>query len=156
MNRTVVWFSCGAASTIAAKLTLAQRENVVIAYCDTSSEDDDTARYLADCQDWFGQEIVILHSTKYADVDDVIDRTRYINGPDGARCTGELKKALRHQFQQPDDEQVFGFNSSRYTGRVPRLPSTLISSAQQVAPISRSCRARRANTSGYTTRTRFQ
>lgn len=109
--RTVVWFSCGAASTIAAKLALTQRDNVVIAYCDTRSEHPDTARYLADCSAWFGREVVVLRSDKYRDVDDVIERTRYIVGPDGARCTGELKKALRHAFQRPDDEQVFGFTA---------------------------------------------
>lgn len=109
MIRTVVWFSAGAASAVAAKLALASRENVAIAYCDPGSEHPDNQRFIADCEKWFGQEVVRLKSAKYADTWEVFDKTRYLVGVAGARCTTELKKVLRHSFQRPDDEQVFGY-----------------------------------------------
>lgn len=109
--RTVVWFSCGAASTIAAKLTLAGNPEAIVAYCDTGSEHPDTGRYLADVSRWLGTEILILHSLDYTDVDDVIESTRYLVGPTGARCTTELKKKVRQRFQQEGDIQVFGFHA---------------------------------------------
>lgn len=109
MPRTVVWFSAGAASAVAAKLALASRDNVVIAYCDPGSEHPDNQRFIADCEQWFGREVVRLKSEKYADTWEVFERTRYLVGVAGARCTTELKKVLRHSFQLPDDEQVFGY-----------------------------------------------
>ena len=109
-HRTVVWVSAGAASAVAAKLVLAQGP-AVLAYTDPGSEDDDNARFLADLESWFGQKILRLRSDKYRDVDDVIERTRYIVGPKGARCTTELKRAVRFRFQRPTDRQVFGFTA---------------------------------------------
>jgi 3'-phosphoadenosine 5'-phosphosulfate sulfotransferase (PAPS reductase)/FAD synthetase len=108
--RTVVWFSAGAASAVAAKLTLADRP-AVLAYCDPGSEHPDNTRFLDECEQWFGQEVVRLKSDKYTDTWDVWERTKYLNGPIGARCTLELKKRLRQQFEQPDDVQVFGYTA---------------------------------------------
>lgn len=107
-----MWVSAGAASAIAAKLVLAQGP-AVLAFTDTRSEHPDNARFLDDLEKCYGQEIVRLHSDRYEDVDDVIERTRYINGPDGARCTTELKRMLRFKFQQPGDRQVFGFTADK-------------------------------------------
>jgi 3'-phosphoadenosine 5'-phosphosulfate sulfotransferase (PAPS reductase)/FAD synthetase len=113
MSRTVVWFSAGGASAVAAKLAIAQRDDVLIAFCDTGSEHEDSARFLADCQQWFGRPILILKSTDYVDTWDVWAKTNYLVGPHGARCTTELKKKLRQEFQEHDDEQVFGFTADR-------------------------------------------
>ena len=107
-HRTVVWVSAGAASAVAAKLVLAQGP-AVLAYTDPGSEDADNARFLDDLEGWFGQPILRLRSDKYRDVDDVIERTRWINGTKGARCTAELKRAVRFRFQRPTDRQVFGY-----------------------------------------------
>lgn len=109
--RTVVWFSAGAASAVAAKLAIAQRSDVVVAYCDPGSEHEDNPRFIDDCEAWFGQPVTRLKSEKYTDTWDVFDKTRYLVGAEGARCTTELKKVLRHAFQRPDDEQVFGYTS---------------------------------------------
>lgn len=109
-GRTVVWVSAGAASAVAAKLVLAQGP-AVLAYTDPGSEDADNARFLGDLEGWFGQKILRLRSDKYRDVDDVIERTRYIVGTKGARCTAELKRAVRFRFQRPTDRQVFGYTA---------------------------------------------
>lgn len=107
--RTVVWFSCGAASAVAAYLTLRYSPDAILVYCDTGGEHPDNVRFLKDVETWLDKEIVILRNDKYKDHFDVIRKTRYINGIKGARCTVELKKVLRFGFQQADDIQVFGY-----------------------------------------------
>lgn len=113
MARILSWFSAGAASAVATKLTLTQHgpDNVVIAYTDTGSEHEDNARFRADCERWFGRPVQVLKSEKYEDTWDVWERRKFINGPHGAPCTGELKKKLRYAFQRPDDMQVFGYTA---------------------------------------------
>lgn len=107
--RTVVWFSCGAASTVAAYLTLKDNPKAVLVYCDTGGEHEDNKRYLDDVQRWLGKKIIILRNKKYKDHFDVCKKTKYINDPKGARCTVELKKKLRFNFQKADDVQIFGY-----------------------------------------------
>jgi len=113
MNRVLVWFSAGAASAVAAKLALASsdKDNLVIAYTDPGSEHPDNARFIDECEKWFGHPVQRLKSEKYEDTWDVFAKTRYLVGPTGARCTAELKKKLRFAFQKPDDRQVFGYTS---------------------------------------------
>lgn len=109
--RTVVWFSAGAASAIAAKLTIAQNPpNLVIAYTDPGSEHPDNQRFLDDCEKWFGHPIIRLKSKKYADTWAVFEHG-YLVSPYGAMCTAELKKKVRRDFQLPDDIHVFGYTS---------------------------------------------
>ena len=108
--RTVCWFSAGAPSAVAAKLTLASAEGeVVIAYTDPGSEHEDNHRFIADCEKWFGQEVIKLKSPDYTDTWDVWEKTRFLVGPGGARCTTELKRRVRFKFERPDDIQVFGY-----------------------------------------------
>ena len=108
-NRTVAWFSAGAASTCATSLALREEPETVVAYCDPGSEHADTDRYIRDVEKWLGVDVLRLKSEKYTDTWDVFDKTAYLVGPSGARCTTELKKKLRQSFQQHDDRQVFGF-----------------------------------------------
>jgi hypothetical protein len=110
MPRTVVWVSAGAASAVAAKLALAKGP-AVLAYTDPGSEHEDNARFLDDLEGWFGQEIIRLKSDKYVDTWDVWEKTRYLVGVGGARCTAEMKRRLRFAFQEPDDIQVFGYTA---------------------------------------------
>jgi hypothetical protein len=81
----------------------------VVAYCETRAEHPDNARFLSDCERWWGIEVVRLHSEDYEDTWDVWERRRFIAGPDGAPCTGILKVGPRHAFQFPDDIHVFGY-----------------------------------------------
>lgn len=112
MTRTVSWFSCGAASAVATKLILTEGP-AVVAYCDTGSEHPDNRRFMADCEKWFGQAIVILKSEEYADTWDVWERRKYLAGVDGAPCTGILKVGPRLDFQRPDDVHVYGFTNDK-------------------------------------------
>lgn len=109
-RRVVAWFSHGACSAVATKIAVERYgDALVIVTIPLGKEHEDNERFRADCEQWFGQEIIEVRSAKYADHFDVARRTRYINGPAGARCTGELKKAVRHAFEQPDDLQMFGY-----------------------------------------------
>lgn len=112
MSRIISWFSCGANSAIATKLALKKYglKNVDIVYCDTGGEHPDNMRFLMDCEKWFGKSITILKS-EYTDHFDVWEKTGFIVGPTGARCTAELKKKLRFAYQRIDDIQVFGYSS---------------------------------------------
>jgi len=105
--RRISWFSCGAASAVATKLAKPD----VIAYCETGAEDQDNARFLRDCEAWFGQEVVRLRSEKYASTWAVWEGERYIAGVKGAPCTRALKTRVRERFQEPDDIHIFGYTA---------------------------------------------
>jgi hypothetical protein len=111
MNRTVVWFSCGAASAYAAKLAKQQYgDECIVVYCDTlGSEHPDNARFFRDVEAWIGSPIEVIRSNAYTDIDDVFQRTRYMAGIAGARCTTEMKKMPRLAFQKDTDTHVFGY-----------------------------------------------
>lgn len=109
-ERVIGWFSCGAPSAIAVKLALAKwGDRVVIVRCDPGAEHPDNARFIRDCEEWYGQEIIEIRSDKYTSPIDVADRTGYVVGPRGARCTVELKKKPRENFERPTDLHVWGF-----------------------------------------------
>lgn len=109
--RNVVWFSCGAASAVTAKLAIDEGLNPTIVYCDTmKSEHPDNKRFFNECEEWFGQKIIKIASKKYSDIDDVFEKTKFMSSPFGARCTTEMKKVPRYDFQRVDDTHYFGFN----------------------------------------------
>lgn len=109
-GRVLVWFSCGAASACAAKLTLEQYPDAEILYCDTLAfEHPDNRRFIVDVEKWISKEIKILKSEKYQDIFDVFDKTGWLVGVGGARCTQELKRNVREQYQGVGDVHVFGF-----------------------------------------------
>ena len=114
-TRIVSWFSCGAASAVATKIALAKADparEFVIAYCEIKEEHPDNMRFLKDCERWFGQEVVILGNDDYGrSIYEVFAKTRYLKGPSGARCTGELKKRVRHEFQLAGDLLVMGYTA---------------------------------------------
>lgn len=109
--RTVAWFSCGDASAVACALALKERPNTLVARILLDSEHQDNERFAAQCAEWYGVSITNLRSPKYRDSWAVWEDRKYIAGIMGAPCTGELKKAVRFEFQRPDDCHVFGFTS---------------------------------------------
>lgn len=115
-QRIVCWFSCGAASAAATKIVLNQAKMwkdfppIVIVYEETGSEHPDNERFLRDCEHWFGQKIERIKSEKYADTWDVWEKTRYLVGVNGARCTSELKRIPAEQYiNHGKDLEVFGY-----------------------------------------------
>jgi hypothetical protein len=109
--RIVVLFSAGAASAVAAKITLAKYdpERVHIVRCVIPSEHPDNDRFAKDCVKWFNHPVIDVCSDRYKDTWDVWEKRRFLNGPRGALCTTELKKMVRHEYQRADDIQVFGY-----------------------------------------------
>jgi hypothetical protein len=64
--RILVWFSCGAASAVAAKMAVDKYPDCEVLYCDTLAyEHPDNMRFLKDVEKWIGKEIKLLKSTKY-------------------------------------------------------------------------------------------
>lgn len=122
-ERIICWFSCGAASAWATKtaITVFGADHPVIpAYCDTSaSEHPDNLRFIADCERWFGVPVLRLKNGEYptGEVEEVFEKRRYMSGPEGAVCTGQLKKVPRFGFAKPEDIHVFGFTADEL-GRI--------------------------------------
>jgi hypothetical protein len=111
-SRTLVWFSCGAASAVAAKYAVGKYPGAEVLYCDTLAyEHPDNRRFLADVSTWIGQPIKILRSERYSDIFDVFGRTGYLVGPKGAKCTQVLKRDVRKDYQRPGDRHIFGFTA---------------------------------------------
>lgn len=117
--RLIGWFSCGAASAVAVKLTGAKP-----VYCETGSEHPDNERFFRDCEYWFGQKIERLHG-QYRDTWQVWEERGYLAGIDGAPCTVALKVEPRLAFQRPDDIQIFGYTcDANDAARAARLRTT--------------------------------
>jgi hypothetical protein len=106
MPRRISWFSCGAASAVATKLSAPDE----IVYCNTGSEDADNHRFMAECEaKWFSCSITAIQSEKHGSTWDVWNHRKYISGIAGAPCTYELKVKPRLMFERPDDIHIFGY-----------------------------------------------
>lgn len=114
MKRIVCWFSCGAASAVATKLAIADNAGklpLVIAYTEVLEEHPDNKRFLAECERWFGQEILILGNDYYKRSIYETFKTSAMNIRGAAPCTRVLKKQVRERFELPTDRQVFGYTA---------------------------------------------
>ena len=104
----VGWFSCGCSSLVACKL--ANPDKCI--YIHVADQHPDTLRFLDDARGLLG-DIEVLQSDAYSSVDDVIVKTRYINGVGGAPCTLHLKKRVRQEWEQRNwarHTYVWGFD----------------------------------------------
>ena len=114
-GRIVCHFSCGAASAVATKLTLAKyraTHEIVIVNAFVVEEHEDNRRFLADAESWFDHPITVLRDKKYgASTREVFRRERYIKGPHGAPCTRALKTSLLSPYKQPGSTHVLGFTA---------------------------------------------
>lgn len=113
-----VWFSCGAASAVAAKLTLEKFgdfNKVSIVNNPIKEEHEDNQRFLKDVEAWLNHPIEYALNTKYLDSScvSVWSDRRYMSGVGGAPCTLELKKRARQQWEALNcpDYTVLGFTS---------------------------------------------
>ena len=120
--RVLVWYSDGAASAVAAKMAVEKySERCEVVKCDTTADEHpDNLRFRADVERWIGREVTLIRSDDYDGIDDVFERTRYMAGIAGARCTTELKKLVRRRYERPDDIHVFGYTADE-TARMERF-----------------------------------
>jgi hypothetical protein len=115
-EKIVVWFSCGAASAVAAKKAIeiyGSTNEVVIVNNPIKDEDEDNQRFLRDVETWLGQKILVAVNSKYKDCScvEVWDDRQYMSGVKGAPCTLELKKKARHEWEIKNrpDWTIMGF-----------------------------------------------
>lgn len=99
-----VWFSCGAASAVAAKKTIEKyglTHNILIVNSPVKEEHPDNLRFKADIEKWLGYPIIEAKSVEFpsASIIDVFDKRKYISGVAGAPCTKFLKKQARYEFE---------------------------------------------------------
>ena len=136
MQEIIVWFSCGAASAVAAKRTIekyGKYNNVRLVNNPIKEEDDDNRRFLKDCEEWLGQKIETATNPDFPNcsADEVWRKRNFISGPHGAPCTTLLKKGARLHFENNNhvDWHVFGFTveeKKRHEGFVIRERSNVI------------------------------
>ena len=114
----VVWFSCGAASAVAARKTIDQYGTTCVVRVvnnPIAEEDEDNLRFLRDVEKWLGVDIEIAKNSKYPHCSavEVWEDRQFMSSPYGAPCTLELKKIARQQFEMDNDIDwhVLGFTS---------------------------------------------
>jgi hypothetical protein len=118
MGTIAVWFSCGAASAVAAKLTLeryGETHTVRVLNNPVAEEDEDNRRFLADVERWLGTPIETVTHSKFpnASAVEVWDDQKGMVFPHGAPCTRYLKKFARQEWEKanPVDWHVLGFTA---------------------------------------------
>lgn len=118
MKTIVVWFSCGAASAVAAKKTIEKYGRdfrVRVVNNPVKEEDEDNLRFLKDVEKWLGVTIEFASNSKFPECSavGVWDKRKYMSGPTGAPCTVELKKVARQQWEKENESHwhVLGFTS---------------------------------------------
>jgi hypothetical protein len=111
-----VWFSCGAASAVAAKKTIEKYGDIAkirVINNPVKEEHLDNRRFLHDVESWLGVPVEFAINDKYPSCScvDVWDDRRFMSGPTGAPCTLELKKMARRQWEENNrtDWHVLGF-----------------------------------------------
>lgn len=112
--RYVCNFSCGAASAVATKITLAEQDDVLIVNAFIVEEHEDNRRFASDCERWFGHAITVLRNDEYgASTIEVWRRKRFIKGRDGAPCSRALKREILSGWTFPllDEVTVIGYTS---------------------------------------------
>jgi hypothetical protein len=116
MKTIAVWFSCGAASAVAAKKTIEKYSNthlIRVINNPVTEEHKDNQRFLKDVESWIGIKIEYATNPKYPNNSayDVWERKKYMSGVSGAPCTFELKKKARQLWESQNkvDYHVLGF-----------------------------------------------
>lgn len=113
-----VWFSCGAASAVAAKKTietLGDRCQVRVLNNPIANEHPDNLRFLCDVQEWIGVEIESVTHPDWPDCDaeKVWEHKKFMASPKGAPCTSILKREARHIWETKNrpDWTVMGYTA---------------------------------------------
>ena len=113
-----VWFSCGAASAVAAKKIIEKYGHLATVRVINNpvvEEHEDNQRFLKDVEKWLGVEIETAVNEKFPNCSavEVWNKRKYMSGNAGAPCTVELKKEARIQWEDRNhhDWLVLGFTA---------------------------------------------
>lgn len=82
-------------------------ENVELYYEYIDTAHGDNARFMADCERWYGQKINTIKSNEFNNQFEVIEKTGCVNTPEGAPCTLKLKKEVRWDFEKLHELSLF-------------------------------------------------
>jgi peroxiredoxin len=111
-----VWFSCGAASAVAAKKTIelyGQDNTIRVVNNPIREEHKDNRRFLKDVEKWLGVKIEYAINPKFPDqsCETVWQKTAFMSSNFGAPCTLHLKKNARRYWELRHDTDyiVLGF-----------------------------------------------
>lgn len=109
----IAWWSGGITSAVTCSLCIEYfgKEKVRVVFIDTRNEDDDTMRFMRDCEKWYGVSIEKISSPYYRNIQEVWSRYNSLNVATGAVCSTDLKRKVRESFQKKNDYsyQAFGF-----------------------------------------------
>ncbi len=113
-TRVIAWWSGGIASALACYWATQTFKNIAIVFFDTKNEDEDTYRFLGDCEKLYGQKIEIYSNERYESIEDVWFQNLTLNTATGAKCSSELKFIMRERYQnlKTDYSQIFGFDAN--------------------------------------------
>lgn len=96
----VVWFSCGVASAVAAKVTLEKYPNDIVRVVNIpmAEEDSDNLRFKDDVASWLGVEIETYVHAKWpkSSAVEIWEHGKFMSNRYGAECTRTLKKGARY------------------------------------------------------------
>ena len=113
-----VWFSCGAASAVAAKKTIetyGSKNNIRVVNNPIKEEHEDNQRFLKDIEKWLETEIEFAINPKFPDcsTETVWRKRKFMSGTMGAPCTLHLKKHARQYWEanNKSDHLVLGFTA---------------------------------------------
>lgn len=133
-----VWFSCGAASAVAAKKTIERygdTHRIRVINNPVIEEDADNQRFLKDVEKWLGVTVESAINKNYpsASAVDVWEKRQFMSGPHGAPCTSELKKEARYQWEENNhaDYHVLGFTYDE----INRWKKFVLSERENVLPV---------------------
>ena len=104
----VCWFSCGAASAVAAKLAIEKygKDNIRVVNNPVANEHQDNFRFLLDCEKWLGVKIekAINPCFKDCNIEKVFEEYGFMsNASDFAPCTLELKQMARMEWENKNN-----------------------------------------------------
>jgi 3'-phosphoadenosine 5'-phosphosulfate sulfotransferase (PAPS reductase)/FAD synthetase len=136
-NTIAVWFSCGAASAVAALKTLEKysgQYQVRIINNPVIEEDEDNLRFKDDIEKLLGVKIETATNKDYPNCSavEVWERTRFMSHPHGAPCTSQLKKEARRQWEQANNpmHHVLGFTADEQSRH-----NDFVASEREILPV---------------------
>lgn len=117
-EKIAVWFSCGAASAVAAQRTLQKYGETCVVHIVNNpviEEDEDNLRFLNDVAAWLSVPVERAINPAYPECSaaSVWEARQFMSGPLGAPCTQELKKRARQAWEEVHrpDWHVLGFTA---------------------------------------------
>lgn len=132
-----VWFSCGAASAVAAKKTIEKYGDqctVRVLNNPVKEEHSDNQRFLRDVEKWLGVKIESVVNPKHPRASAVeIWERGFMSSIHGAACTLELKKKARQAWENDNkaDWLVLGFTVDEKS----RAESFMLSERKNLLPV---------------------